>query len=128
MNGGRLLFGVWIAIGAAPAALADAPTAKKLEFFEKTVRPLLVNRCYDCHSGDEPESSEVPGSTRSRSARLVQERGLHRGRRAQAGRRPLSAPSSWTCVPRRGASLDSARSLRQQRCLGEGDQQERDRR
>jgi hypothetical protein len=25
-------------------------------FFEKSVRPLLIERCLDCHSGDEPES------------------------------------------------------------------------
>jgi len=28
-------------------------TPANLEFFEKSVRPLLVKRCYKCHSGDE---------------------------------------------------------------------------
>ncbi len=28
-------------------------SAVDLEFFEKTVRPLLVEHCYECHSGDE---------------------------------------------------------------------------
>ena len=39
----------------APAAAADAATkfsAEDLEFFEKEVRPILVARCYECHSRD----------------------------------------------------------------------------
>ena len=31
----------------------DEITPANLEFFEKSVRPLLVKRCYKCHSGDE---------------------------------------------------------------------------
>ena len=36
----------------APAAFADdqTPTPKQLEFFEKQVRPLLAEHCYQCHS------------------------------------------------------------------------------
>ena len=35
-----------------PAALSAAePDAAGLEFFEKSVRPILVARCYECHSG-----------------------------------------------------------------------------
>ena len=56
MFGYRRVFGVLIAAGAALPVLADAPTLKPLEFFEKRVRPILVNRCYDCHSGDDPEN------------------------------------------------------------------------
>lgn len=40
---------------------AEEPAAKfsasDLEFFEKEVRPLLVKRCYKCHSGEEPKGS-----------------------------------------------------------------------
>lgn len=35
---------------------ADDGDLKKGEFFEKRIRPLLVNRCYDCHSEDSVES------------------------------------------------------------------------
>lgn len=42
------------------AAAEDPPafTADQLEFFEKQVRPILVARCYECHSGKlaEPKS------------------------------------------------------------------------
>jgi len=31
-------------------ALAGPPTVEQLEFFEKEVRPLLVDHCYPCHS------------------------------------------------------------------------------
>ena len=34
-----------------PAQFSD----ESLEFFEKKVRPLLVKRCYECHSGDAKE-------------------------------------------------------------------------
>ena len=36
-----------------PAAEADL---KKAEFFEKRIRPLLISRCYDCHSEGSVES------------------------------------------------------------------------
>ncbi|MCC7425229.1 MAG: hypothetical protein IT428_33580, partial [Planctomycetaceae bacterium] len=36
-----------------PTATAGAkPDAAKLEYFEKRVRPLLVNNCHACHSAD----------------------------------------------------------------------------
>src|SRR6187455_1088418 len=31
---------------------AETSEAEKLEFFEKKVRPILVNNCYNCHSAD----------------------------------------------------------------------------
>jgi hypothetical protein len=33
------------------AAAADRPTPEQAEFFEKEVRPLLAERCFDCHGG-----------------------------------------------------------------------------
>ncbi len=46
---------IWILIGWAglSASLAlgdDQPTAKETAYFEKQIRPLLVKRCYSCHS------------------------------------------------------------------------------
>ncbi|MBI1373217.1 MAG: DUF1553 domain-containing protein [Phycisphaera sp.] len=57
-------FGTWamliVGVAAAGAWAADRPAddagpavkvdAEQLEFFEKKVRPILVNRCYGCHS------------------------------------------------------------------------------
>jgi hypothetical protein len=43
-------------------------TGEQLAFFEKDVRPVLVEHCMDCHSGDEPESSF---SVESREALLL---------------------------------------------------------
>ncbi|MDG3004815.1 PSD1 and planctomycete cytochrome C domain-containing protein [Paludisphaera mucosa] len=40
--------------GADPAA---APDAAKLEFFEKKIRPLLVDNCYNCHSANTKAAS-----------------------------------------------------------------------
>src|SRR3954469_2624228 len=39
--------GVEAAVEAAPAG--DTPAAQA-QFFEREIRPLLVNRCYECHS------------------------------------------------------------------------------
>ena len=32
------------------------PTQQQIHFFESKIRPLLIDRCIDCHSDDEPES------------------------------------------------------------------------
>ena len=37
-------------------ALPTHTDAAGIEFFEKRIRPLLANHCYDCHGEDEPES------------------------------------------------------------------------
>jgi len=61
----------WLVLGflrmsvAAAEAPPNEPTTTfdgdSLEFFEKQVRPLLVKRCYECHSGD---SKELQGDLR----------------------------------------------------------------
>jgi cytochrome c553 len=42
--------------GALPAAEVAAPSAEQIEFFEKQVRPVLVNRCQACHGAKKQES------------------------------------------------------------------------
>lgn len=34
------------------AVAADAPSPEQVAFFEKKIRPVLVQHCYECHSGD----------------------------------------------------------------------------
>ncbi|MCW5560068.1 MAG: hypothetical protein KIT22_19805, partial [Verrucomicrobiae bacterium] len=43
--------GAMLAASALGAADAE-PRAAQLEFFEKRIRPILVNNCYSCHSAD----------------------------------------------------------------------------
>lgn len=43
------------------AAAETAPTPEDLEFFEKRVRPVLVERCYGCHSA---KSEKLKGNLR----------------------------------------------------------------
>ena len=38
------------------AVAADEPTKEGLEFFEKNVRPILADRCFECHSADKGSS------------------------------------------------------------------------
>ena len=38
------------------AAARAEPSAVDLEFFEKKVRPILVERCYECHSAEAGKS------------------------------------------------------------------------
>ena len=47
--------------GASSARAADKPTTAQVEFFEKSVRPLLVKHCYSCHSA---EAKKVKGELR----------------------------------------------------------------
>jgi hypothetical protein len=60
LSGTALLLAVFAAL---PAWAEDttAYSAAQLEFFEKQVRPILVERCYECHSGS---SSEPKGNLR----------------------------------------------------------------
>ncbi|MEK0426648.1 MAG: hypothetical protein RJB11_2739 [Planctomycetota bacterium] len=50
---------VWAALAAGAVGIAqetpprNALAPEKLEFFESKVRPILVQRCYECHSGQE---------------------------------------------------------------------------
>jgi hypothetical protein len=41
--------GTFVAMAAEPGSPPD-PTPAQVEFFEKKIRPLLVDHCYDCHS------------------------------------------------------------------------------
>lgn len=43
---------------ASPLLAADQPDAGQLAFFEKSIRPVLVEKCYKCHSAD---SEKVKG-------------------------------------------------------------------
>ncbi|MEC8928861.1 MAG: hypothetical protein VX705_06590, partial [Verrucomicrobiota bacterium] len=36
----------------------EKPTAAQIDFFEKKIRPVLVNECYKCHSAN---SDKVKG-------------------------------------------------------------------
>jgi Protein of unknown function (DUF1553)/Protein of unknown function (DUF1549)/Planctomycete cytochrome C len=38
--------------GAAPPAAEPHPTKAGADFFEKQIRPILVQHCYECHSGE----------------------------------------------------------------------------
>jgi len=50
----RFLTFILLFAAAAPETRADEPiSAADLEFFEKRVRPVLIEHCYDCHSADE---------------------------------------------------------------------------
>src|SRR5688572_21291731 len=52
------------------AVLAAEPNAQEIEFFEKKIRPVLVEHCWSCHSLDAPK---LKGELRldSREAVLV---------------------------------------------------------
>ena len=45
------LTGALIVVSLGQATVADA-NPKGIEFFEKNIRPVLANNCYQCHSAD----------------------------------------------------------------------------
>src|SRR5690242_9412106 len=47
---GRIIASACAVLVSASAALAAEPTAGGIEFFEKKIRPVLVDNCYKCHS------------------------------------------------------------------------------
>jgi hypothetical protein len=47
----QIRFAAFIALSLAVPLLAqEKPTAAQVEFFERKIRPVLVNECYQCHS------------------------------------------------------------------------------
>lgn len=58
-----LIAAIFVTASAAPAVCDEAVTTAQLEFFEKKVRPLLVQHCYECHS-----AKDVKGGLRLDSA------------------------------------------------------------
>ena len=89
---------ILLALLPAGRALADEPTAEQLKFFETRIRPLLVERCYECHSGD-PDEVESKFQIDSRAGIL---RGGIHGPAAIAGmpEKSLMAGSAelrWLC-------------------------------
>src|SRR3982750_128892 len=55
----RMLF-LFLALGARPAGAAD----EGLTFFESKIRPLLVDRCYKCHSDGQKIKGDLRLDTR----------------------------------------------------------------
>ena len=50
-------------VAAAPAGAAPVTDPVAAEFFEKEVRPLLVERCFSCHGQDKDKDIDaIPGS------------------------------------------------------------------
>ncbi|QDT98702.1 PSD1 and planctomycete cytochrome C domain-containing protein [Gimesia aquarii] len=47
------------------AAEATKSSAKQIEFFELHIRPVLIEKCADCHTGDEDAESALAISSRS---------------------------------------------------------------
>ena len=45
------LAAVMVVAVAVPVRAAD-PSPEQLKFFEEKIRPLLVERCYECHTAD----------------------------------------------------------------------------
>ena len=55
----RLIPILFIAVAANSPARAAEPDARGIEFFEQKIRPLLVEKCYSCHS-DQADTKKKP--------------------------------------------------------------------
>ena len=53
-------------------AIANADEGEKLDFFEKKIRPVLVEHCYECHSAD---SKAIKGGLRVDSKEAIRKGG-----------------------------------------------------
>ena len=59
------------------------------EFFEKQVRPILVSRCFSCHSGKLAEDVKVPQGNLRLDSREAALKGLTFGRSTLARTSPI---------------------------------------
>ena len=57
-NRALLLVATWSCLVPAIAATAGEADAQKLAFFESKIRPVLVEKCYECHS---PKAKKIKG-------------------------------------------------------------------
>jgi cytochrome c553 len=53
-----------IVCATAGALHAAVPTAQQVEFFEKQIRPILAERCYECHSAEKKQKGGLSLDTR----------------------------------------------------------------
>ena len=44
------LITAWILLTASSLVIAEGPAPDQVEFFEKNIRPVLIEHCYECHS------------------------------------------------------------------------------
>ena len=49
---------------ALPLRAADRPSAAGIDFFEKKIRPALVEHCYACHSAEAVQAKKLKGNLR----------------------------------------------------------------
>ncbi|HVX13712.1 MAG TPA: PSD1 and planctomycete cytochrome C domain-containing protein [Pirellulales bacterium] len=54
--GRPILFVLTVSSAIAPAALSSAATPEEIAFFEKSVRPVLIERCQKCHGPEKQEA------------------------------------------------------------------------
>ena len=50
-----------VAVAWLPALFAAEPDRGDVEFFETKIRPVLVERCYQCHSGEAKKRKKLKG-------------------------------------------------------------------
>jgi len=55
---------VLLASTASAAVNAAKPTAAQVDFFEKRIRPILAERCYECHSAEKKQKGGLSLDTR----------------------------------------------------------------
>ncbi|REJ89137.1 MAG: DUF1553 domain-containing protein [Planctomycetota bacterium] len=61
-----------ICLCANSTVFAEEPDAAAIDFFESKIRPVLVEHCYECHSGD---SKQLRGGLRVDTRNLIREGG-----------------------------------------------------
>src|SRR4051812_41155324 len=57
----RLAIAAVLAFASCASAADPVPDAKKVEFFETKIRPVLVEQCYKCHSEEAAKEKKLKG-------------------------------------------------------------------
>ena len=78
----------------APPALAAEPSPEGIKFFETKIRPVLIKRCYECHSAEALKNKKLEGELLLDTRESALKGGETGPRQAQSQQLPVPRPSS----------------------------------
>ncbi|MFP6668617.1 MAG: hypothetical protein VB876_14965, partial [Pirellulales bacterium] len=67
----KVLLTAVVLLSLARGSLVDGADQQGIEFFEKHIRPVLVEKCYQCHSATAQQAKKLKGGLRLDSMEAI---------------------------------------------------------